>query len=1430
MGKDEYFPLFETKQAKGRLVYRVFATSIFVAICVILIYRGAYLPNKNGEGRLGWVLLFMAEIWFTFYWILSQLLRWNCIYRYSFKDRLSKRYENDLPKVDIFVCTADPLIEPPLMVINTVLSVLAYDYPPEKLSIYLSDDGGSVFTFYALFEASHFSKNWLPYCKKYKVEPRSPAAYFRSMPKPFDATHSSHLASIKKLYEEMRNRVETATNLCQIPEEVRDQHKGFSIWDDGYTSKHDHDTILKILVDGRNKEAVDVEGYRLPTLVYLAREKRPQYLHNFKAGAMNSLLRVSSEISNGAVILNVDCDMYSNNSQSIRDALCFFMDEKKSQDIGFVQFPQNFENTTKNDIYGSTLQVISQVEFHGLDGLGGPLYVGTGCFHQREILCGRKYSKDYKIDWKTSKMDGTIFELEERAKSLASCVYELNSQWGKEKLYEEMQTRIEMASNLSQIPEEVRDQHKGFAIWNDSYTSKRDHDTILQILIDGRDKTTIDVEGFQMPTLVYLAREKRPQYFHNFKAGAMNALLRVSSKISNGPVILNVDCDMYSNDSQSIRYALCFFMDEKMSQDIGFVQFPQRFENTTKNDVYGSALRTSYEVEFHGLDGFGGPLYIGTGCFHQREILCGKKYSKDYKIDWKNSNVDRTIDELEESAKSLASCTYELSSQWGKEMGLKYGCPIEDVITGLAIQCRGWKSVYMNPKRSAFLGLAATTLDDTLVQHKRWSEGELHIMLTHCPLWYEAELPKVDIFVCTADPVREPPIMVINTVLSVMAYDYPPEKLSIYLSDDEPRSPAAYFSSMHKPIDANYHYSSDFASIKILIDGRDSKAKDVEGCILPTLVYLAREKRPQHFHNFKAGAMNALIRVSSKISNGPIILNVDCDMYSNNPQSIRDALCCFMDEKKSQDIAFVQFPQAFENVTKNDIYGASLRVISDVESPGLDALGGPCYIGTGCFHQREILCGKKYSLDYKANWKIQDNDVAKEQENVEELEEKAKVLASCTYEMNSQWGKEMGLRYGCAVEDILTGLSIHSRGWKSVFLNPKRKAFIGMAPTTLIDTLVQHNRWSEGWLQIMLYNCPLIYGRPRISLGHQLGYCHFCLWACNCWSTLYYCVIPSLYMLKGISLFPKITSTWFLFFAYVIFAKYSYSLGEFISNGGTALGWWNEQRMWLYKRTSAYLLASIDILLKLCGISNMKFVITSKVVDEDVSQRYEKEIMEFGVASPMFVILETLALMNLFTLIFTLKMGYGVIDKLGLQILLSVVLVLVNLPLYEVHVSFVVIKSDSPWRTDDGVDLVVKGPEGDQIHDTHDKISEKFDFTAHKKGPFSFCFTNKSPYHETIDFDVQVGHFTYYDQHAKDEHVKPLVEQIEKLGQSLYNIQFEQHWLEAQTDRQALVNEAMSKRALHKAVMESFALVGASVLQIYLLRRLFERKLGTSRV
>ena len=108
------------------------------------------------------------------------------------------RYESRFPGVDIFVFTADAVVEPPMMVINTVLSVMAYDYPAEKLSVYLSDDGGSDVTFYALLQASSFAKHWIPFCKRFNVEPRSPAAYFNTVAstKSQDHNYVKHLATI----------------------------------------------------------------------------------------------------------------------------------------------------------------------------------------------------------------------------------------------------------------------------------------------------------------------------------------------------------------------------------------------------------------------------------------------------------------------------------------------------------------------------------------------------------------------------------------------------------------------------------------------------------------------------------------------------------------------------------------------------------------------------------------------------------------------------------------------------------------------------------------------------------------------------------------------------------------------------------------------------------------------------------------------------------------------------------------------------------------------------------------------------------------------------------------------------------------------------------------------------------------------------------
>ncbi|KAK3010016.1 hypothetical protein RJ639_010979 [Escallonia herrerae] len=200
MGKDVYLPLFETKGAKGRIPYWLYAGSMFMGICLICIFRVSNIPAKGDFGRPAWIGLFMAELLFSFYWLITQSARWNPIRRYTFKERLYQRYEEVLPSIDVFVCTADPHVEPPLMVINTVISLMAYNYPPEKLNIYLSDDSGSDLMFYALLEASRFSVHWLPFCRKLKIEPRSPAAYFATVSEPTNDPAIANEWSSMKVY------------------------------------------------------------------------------------------------------------------------------------------------------------------------------------------------------------------------------------------------------------------------------------------------------------------------------------------------------------------------------------------------------------------------------------------------------------------------------------------------------------------------------------------------------------------------------------------------------------------------------------------------------------------------------------------------------------------------------------------------------------------------------------------------------------------------------------------------------------------------------------------------------------------------------------------------------------------------------------------------------------------------------------------------------------------------------------------------------------------------------------------------------------------------------------------------------------------------------------------------------------------------------
>lgn len=160
--------------------YRIIIIIRLVILGLFFHYRILH-PVSDAYGL--WMTSVICEIWFAVSWILDQFPKWYPIERETYLDRLSLRYEkegkhSELSDIDIFVSTVDPLKEPPLITANTVLSILAVDYPVEKVACYVSDDGAAMLTFEALSETSEFARKWVPFCKKFNIEPRAPEWYF----------------------------------------------------------------------------------------------------------------------------------------------------------------------------------------------------------------------------------------------------------------------------------------------------------------------------------------------------------------------------------------------------------------------------------------------------------------------------------------------------------------------------------------------------------------------------------------------------------------------------------------------------------------------------------------------------------------------------------------------------------------------------------------------------------------------------------------------------------------------------------------------------------------------------------------------------------------------------------------------------------------------------------------------------------------------------------------------------------------------------------------------------------------------------------------------------------------------------------------------------------------------------------------------------
>ncbi|XAR55154.1 Cellulose synthase (UDP-forming) [Bertholletia excelsa] len=419
------------------------------------------------------------------------------------------------------------------------------------------------------------------------------------------------------------------------------------------------------------------------------------------------------------------------------------------------------------------------------------------------------------------------------------------------------------------------------------------------------------------------------------------------------------------------------------------------------------------------------------------------------------------------------------------------------------------------------------------------------------------------------------------------------------------------------------------------------------------------------------------------MTNSPVILTLDCDMYSNDPQTLHRVLCYLLDTALTQKLGYIQFPQRFHGINQSDIYATENKRLFQINHIGMNGLQGPSYVGTGCFFFRRAFFGAPSSFVAPEIPELRHDHVVKQPILAQSTLDLAHRVAGCKYEDGSHWGSKLGFRYGSLVEDYYTGYRLQCEGWQTVFCHPNRPAFLGDVPINLNDVLNQCKRWCVGLLEVGFSKySPVTFGFRTMGPIMGLCYAHYAFWSIWSIPVTVYAFLPQLALLNGVSIFPKVSETCFVLYVFLFLGAYLQDCLDFIITGGTFKRWLSDQRMWLVRGVTCYLFGLIEFITKSLGIAAHGFNVTSKVQDDEESKRYEQEIFEFAVHSPMFVTISMAAIINLVAFLGGLIRVYkeGSMDGWFIQISLAGFVVLNAWPVYEA----MVLRSDKgriPTRT-----------------------------------------------------------------------------------------------------------------------------------------------------
>lgn len=326
----------------------------------------------------------------------------------------------------------------------------------------------------------------------------------------------------------------------------------------------------------------------------------------------------------------------------------------------------------------------------------------------------------------------------------------------------------------------------------------------------------------------------------------------------------------------------------------------------------------------------------------------------------------------------------------------------------------------------------------------------------------EADWPSVDVIIAH---YKEPPEQLRDTIRATLRLDYPSHLVRVIVADD------GYFATpksversqlgldMYQLLAEEAGYDPLLEEVMndqglvehytVLADDEILRPDCAKEChvfdfgpfgedmyapgALPRLTLVGRVKPADH-HN-KAGNINNVLFNAG--TDGKLALFLDADMRPTENMLLRmvpllleemrdDAVenTLMLDDdpeigrgvntawRVNRDVAFIQAPQRFHNVDKDDVMAHRNALFYDGIIKGRDGFGMTPFVGTNCLWRREVL-----------------------------------------YEIN-------GFVYGSVTEDTLTSNEVHRRGYISKYA--AEDLAWGEAPVSVAAAMLQRQRWAKG--------------------------------------------------------------------------------------------------------------------------------------------------------------------------------------------------------------------------------------------------------------------------------------------------------------------------------------------------------------------------------